>query len=96
VKRLAVILGISVVLLFLAGHAIFGRTGFVTLYRLSSESRQLEAQVEHERMRRDSLKIVKQRLQNDPVYIERAAREELGYCYPDETVLKIIPAEPKE
>jgi cell division protein FtsB len=29
-----------------------------------------------------------ERLRNDPAYVEKLAREELGYVRPDETVLK--------
>jgi cell division protein FtsB len=40
------------------------------------------------RARAEELSRAVEQLRNDPAYIEKLAREELGYVRPDETVLK--------
>ena len=95
--RNKIIIGATIFFIILVlGNSIFGKTGFITLYRMRKETMALEHQVALEELRKDSLELVKKRLQSDPEYIERVAREELGYCHEDETLLKIIPVERKE
>ena len=72
---------------------IFGRTGVITLVRLRQETASLREQIVEKEYVRDSLLIVEERLKSDPDYIERVVREELGYCLPGETVLKIVSEE---
>ena len=90
---LSVIVGVVVLLMV---SAIFSNTGFLTYFRLKTETKLLSQKLETEEKLRDSLILIKARLQNDPSYIERVAREELGFCYKDEKLLKIIPVERKE
>lgn len=84
---------VAAVLVALGANFLFGKSGVVTVLRTRHETKVLQAQVEAEKQKRDSLIIVRDRLKSDPAYIERVVREELGYCLPNETVVKIVAEE---
>ncbi len=81
---------VAVIILLVMGNVIFGTTGFYALYQTRLECNRLVEDVEAEQKRIDSLITVEIRLQNDPEYIERAARELLGVSRPGETVIKFV------
>ena len=88
---------VGIVVIVLMGYnTVFSPTGLVTMYRLKVKTGKLAEQISAESKRKDLLVLAKQRMKTDLVFIERVAREELGYCYEDEMVLKIIPAESGE
>lgn len=64
------------------------------------ELRRKESQIirEIERLRDISLKLAEEeeRLKNDPEYLEKVARENLGRVRPGEVVYKIVPTEDKK
>ncbi|OGV47029.1 MAG: hypothetical protein A2X46_07615 [Lentisphaerae bacterium GWF2_57_35] len=41
------------------------------------------------------LKVQQERLRSDPRFVEKIAREELGYAKPDETIFKFVDDEPQ-
>lgn len=80
-----VTLALMIVVVALIGY------GLSALRRVSQMRRNLESQ-ERElaalRQRTEALSEAVERLRNDPAYIEKLAREELGYVREGETVLK--------
>lgn len=69
---------------------IAGPRGFYSLYKLHRTLNDIEDSITLEKVKIDSLTEVESRLKNDPVYIERAARELLGVSRPGETVIKFV------
>jgi cell division protein FtsB len=67
-----------------------GPVGAVRSYRLYSEVKQLEREVAETQSVIDSLIIEIDRLKNDTLYIERAARQKLGMARKDETIYKFV------
>ena len=80
-----VTLALAIVVVALAGY------GLGALRRVSQLRRELERQ-EREltalRQRTEVLSEAVERLRNDPAYLEKLAREDLGYVREGETVLK--------
>ncbi len=67
---------------------VFGDNGLIELQRL--RSRHAELVKVNERLRHENLNMYRsvERLQNDPIYIEHVARQELGMIRPDEIIFK--------
>lgn len=65
---------------------IFSDFGLIKRIELNSQKNQLLEISQKEQRIRDSLKIEKNRLENDYTEIERIAREYFGYISPNETV----------
>jgi len=56
--------------------------------QMRGEIEAMERDIVTLRARTDELTRTVERLRSDPAYVEKLAREELGYVRPDETVLK--------
>ncbi len=69
---------------------VAGPRGFYSLYKLNRTLGDIEDSIVLENVKIDSLTEVESRLENDPIYIERAARELLGVSRPGETVIKFV------
>ena len=82
-----VVVGVLVLLLFV-GLAVYGWQGVVRLRQMREQLQTLERENAALRQQADRLAQVIDRLRNDPVYLERIAREERGMVRPGETVLK--------
>jgi cell division protein FtsB len=82
------VLGGAVLLLLVAGLAVYGWQGMVRVRELRAELRALERENVALREQAQRLTQVIDRLRNDPAYLERIAREERGMVRPGETVLK--------
>ena len=74
------------VILFIAG--IIFLPGFSKLQQLKEENRTLENRIEILLKTNDELRKEKERLENDPSYVEKIAREKLGMARKDEIILK--------
>lgn len=59
-----------------------------TSENLKDRIRQYEMDVQKRQGQLEDLKKRQDRLQNDPRFVEKMAREEFGYCKPGETVFK--------
>ncbi len=93
------ILGGGAVALLTLGLAVYGGNQVLRVSQLSRQMETMERDIVTLRARADELSRTVEHLRNDPAYIEKLAREDLGYVRPDETVLKFPssrrPAPPK-
>ena len=82
------LLGSGAVVVLTLGLAVCGGNQVLRVTHMRREVETIERDIVSLRARADELSRVVERLRNDPAYIEKLAREELGYVRPDETVLK--------
>jgi cell division protein FtsB len=68
--------------------AVYGGNQVLRVTHLRQELDAMERDIVTLRARAEELSRTVERLRHDPAYIEKLAREELGYVRPDETVLK--------
>ena len=80
-KLIYILIGIAIVV------AIYF-PGFSKLQELREENRNLEKRIEVLTKTNLELEKEKNRLENDPAYIEKIAREKLGMAKKDEIILK--------
>jgi cell division protein FtsB len=76
-----------------AGLAVYGGTGAVRVWQMQREIEAVERDLATLRARTAELARQVDRLRNDPLFIEKLAREELGLVREGETVLK-FPSRP--
>jgi cell division protein FtsB len=88
-------LGAALVLVVAAGLAVYGGSGVMRVRAMQEEIRQLEREVGTLRTQTEKLTVTIDRLRNDPAYIEKLAREDLGYVREGDTVLKFPATRPK-
>ena len=67
--------------------------GYLKIRRLSRENRQLEKQIEQMQELNAKLREEQRGLMNDPLYLEKVAREKLGVVKKGEVVYKVLPQE---
>ncbi len=84
-SRRLVITGVAVVV---AAGLVVGGNGVMRVLAMRRELHTLEADVARLRTQAETLSRTVDRLRNDPAYMEKVAREELGYVRQGETVLK--------
>jgi cell division protein FtsB len=82
------------VLLSLSFFTAFGDRGFIHLWRLWQEKKNLDQenfllQSENERLR-ERVRL----LRHNDRYLEKVAREELGFARPGEIIYRFVPAQP--
>jgi cell division protein FtsB len=82
------VLGSVVVAMLTLGLAIYGGNQVLRVTHMRRDIEAMERDIVTLRARADELSRAVERLRNDPAYVEKLAREELGYVRPDETVLK--------
>jgi len=82
------LLGGAGLLLLAAGLAVYGGHQLLRVRAMRGEIAAMERDIVTLRARTDELTRAVERLRNDPAYVEKIAREELGYVRPDETILK--------
>jgi len=68
--------------------AVYGGNQVLRVTHMRREMETMERDIVTLRARAEELSRAVEQLRNDPAYIEKLAREELGYVRPDETVLK--------
>jgi cell division protein FtsB len=83
------------VLAVAAGLAVYGGNGVLRVRAIRAEIQALEREVSSLRERSDKLAATVDKLRNDPAYIEKLAREDLGYVREGETVLKFPANKPR-
>ena len=81
-----VVLGVLSILLVTA--LVIGANGIMRVWEMQHELETLEREIVQLRAQTTKLNQTAERLRNDPAYIEKLAREELGYVRQGETVLK--------
>jgi cell division protein FtsB len=82
------LLGGAALLVVVTALAIYGVSAMIRVSHMKREMETLERDLVALRARTDALTKTVDRLRNDPAYIEKLAREELGYVREGETVLK--------
>ena len=75
-------------LVLVTGVSTYATNGYVRVRHMRGEIAAMERDIVSLRARTDELSRTVERLRNDPAYVEKLAREELGYVRPDETILK--------
>jgi cell division protein FtsB len=81
-------LGTIAMLVLAVGLAVFGVKESVRAWQMRHDMRAVEREVEALRAKQAELTRTVERLRNDPLYIEKLAREEMGMVREGETVLK--------
>jgi cell division protein FtsB len=82
------LLGGAALLVIVGALAVYGVTALVRVSHLRREMETMERDLGTLRARTDELTRTVDRLRSDPAYIEKLAREELGYVRDGEIVLK--------
>jgi len=82
------LVGVAGLVLLAAGLAVYGGHQVFRVRAMRGEIAAMERDIVTLRARADELTRTVDKLRNDPAYVEKLAREELGYVRPDETVLK--------
>jgi len=86
-------LGTVAMVVLAVGLAVFGVKESVRAWQMRRDMRVVEREVEALRTKQAELTRSVDRLRNDPLYIEKLAREEMGMVREGETVLK-FPSQP--
>jgi cell division protein FtsB len=60
---------------------------------LRAQEAQVRQDIQHDAEQLRMLKLKQEKLQDDPRYIEKIAREDLGYAKPGETVFRFVDEE---
>jgi cell division protein FtsB len=89
------LLAAALVLVVAGGLAVYGGSGVMRVRAMQAEIKQLERELATLRGQTDKLTATIDRLRNDPAYIEKIAREDLGYVREGETILKFPTTRPK-
>ena len=77
---------VSVLLLLLAYHVVFGVNGLISYQQKKRESRELQEQIEQLQKENAVAEQQIKALKSDPQAIEKEARERLRYARPGEVV----------
>ena len=85
----------ALALIVAAGLAIFAGSGVLRVRAMQGEIRQLETELATLRAQTEKLTATIDKLRHDPAYIEKLAREDLGYVREGETILKFPAAKPR-
>ena len=85
--RLRLLGGVAGALLAV-GLVVYGGSALARVVSLQREVETVERDIVTQRARADALARTVERLRNDPAYVEKLAREELGWVREGDTVLK--------
>jgi cell division protein FtsB len=77
------------------GLAVYGGSGVIRVRAMQQEIRNLERELSALRTQTEKLTVTIDKLRHDPAYIEKLAREDLGYVREGETVLKFPATKPQ-
>ena len=88
-KVVVLVLAVSV-----AVGLVVGASGVMRILAMQREIAVIEADLGKLHARTQVLMVTVEKLRNDPLYIEKLAREDLGYVREGETVLK-FPSQPR-
>jgi cell division protein FtsB len=81
-------LGTVAMVVLAVGLAVFGVKESVRAWQMRRDMHAVEREVQALRAKQEQLTRSVDRLRNDPLYIEKLAREEMGMVREGETVLK--------
>jgi len=81
---------VLMVALLVWGSALFGQKGLAKLLALEIQRRALRAEVARLQGERKALEDEVRRIREDPLYLERLARRELGMVKPGEILFIIV------
>ena len=81
-------LGTIAMVVLAVGLAVFGVKESVRAWQMRHDMHAVEREVQALRAKQEQLTRTVDRLRNDPLYIEKLAREEMGMVREGETVLK--------
>jgi cell division protein FtsB len=90
-RRAAIVV---LVLVVGGGLVVYGGSGVIRVRAMQQEIRHLERELSTLRSQTEKLTATIDKLRHDPAYIEKLAREDLGYVREGDTVLK-FPPKPK-
>lgn len=82
------LLGGAAALLLGVGLLVYGGGSLLRVLQLQHEVHALEREIVAQRAQAEALARTVERLRHDPAYIEKLAREELGWVREGDTVLK--------
>ena len=82
-------LGTIAMVVLAVGLAVFGVKESVRAWQMRRDMQTVERELGALRAKQEQLTRTVDRLRNDPLYIEKLAREEMGMVRAGETVLKI-------
>jgi cell division protein FtsB len=82
-------------LLVVASLAVYGGSGVLRVRAMQQEIQHLEQELGSLRAQTEKLTATIDKLRHDPAYLEKLAREDLGYVKEGETVLKFPTSKPK-
>ena len=82
------LLGSGAVVALTLALAVYGGNQVLRVSHMRHELESMERDIVSLRARAEELSRAVERLRNDPGYVEKLAREELGFVRPDETILK--------
>ena len=88
----------KIIILFFLGLVLLGVIfipGYLKIKRLARANRELERQIEEIKQANRKLKENQEKLINDPLYLEKVAREKLGVARKGEVVYKVLPPQQK-
>jgi cell division protein FtsB len=85
----------ALVLVVAAALAVYGGSGVLRVRAMQQDIHQLERELATLRTQTEKLTATIDKLRHDPAYIEKLAREDLGYVREGETVLKFPTTKPK-
>jgi cell division protein FtsB len=84
------LLFLFIIFLLFSGYlSIFGNNGIIKRYKLESEKKLIEKQIETEQKKQDSLKQKIEDLKNSDAELEKVAREKYGMTKEGEKIIKI-------
>ena len=89
----------KIIVLFVLGLVLLGIIfipGYLKIRRLAKQNKELEKQIEETQQANRRLKEEHQKLINDPLYLEKVAREKLGVVRKGEVVYKVLPPQQKQ
>ena len=93
-RRRVVIWALSITLCALFVNALVGENGYLATIRAEREKVALEAELARVRIDNQQLQQQSRRLQTDPSALEEAARGELDFIKPGETLVVVRDAKP--
>jgi cell division protein FtsB len=82
------VLGGAGLIVLTLGLGVYGAQQVLRVRQMRGDIETMERDIVTLRARTEELARTVERLRSDPAYVEKLAREELGYVRPDETVLK--------
>ena len=82
------LVGGVVLVLIAVGLVMYGGSSLVRVHQMRAEIEAMEKDVQALRVQTEQLAATVERLRTDPIYLEKLAREELGFVREGETILK--------